>query len=73
MSDEWHWCAERPGPGRPAAGRPVGPDGFPSQGEAESWLGESYPDLLAAGVRAVSLHEGDRRVYGPMSLEPDPA
>jgi hypothetical protein len=26
---------------------------------------------LAAGVRAVSLYEADRLVYGPMSLEPD--
>jgi hypothetical protein len=27
--------------------------------------------LLRAGVRAVSLYEADRLVYGPMSLEPD--
>jgi hypothetical protein len=45
--------------------------GFPTQGEAESWLGEVYPDLLAQGVRSVSLHEADRVVYGPMSLEVD--
>lgn len=44
---------------------------FPSQGEAESWLGEFYPDLLEAGVEAVSLYEEDRLVYGPMKLEPD--
>jgi len=44
---------------------------FPSQGEAETWLGEFFPDLLDAGVREVSLYEEDRRVYGPMSLEPD--
>lgn len=44
---------------------------FPTQGEAETWLGEFYPDLLAAGVGAVSLYEADRRVYGPMTLEPD--
>lgn len=69
---EWHWRAERSGPGRAGAARPVGPEGFPTQGEAESWLGETYPDLLDAGVRAVSLFEGDRQVYGPMSLEPDP-
>lgn len=43
---------------------------FHTQGEAESWLGEFYPDLVEAGVRAVSLYEEDRRVYGPMSLEP---
>ena len=44
---------------------------FPSQGEAETWLGEFYPGLVDAGVRAVSLYEADRLVYGPMSLEPD--
>ncbi len=44
---------------------------FPSQGDAESWLGESYPDLMAAGVQAVSLYEEDRLVYGPMRLEPE--
>ena len=44
---------------------------FPSQGEAESWLGEFYPGLVDSGVHAVSLYEADRLVYGPMSLEPD--
>ena len=43
---------------------------FPSQAEAETWLGEFYPDLLDRGVRAVSLREADRLVYGPMALEP---
>ncbi|MBA3529105.1 MAG: hypothetical protein H0T91_07345 [Propionibacteriaceae bacterium] len=41
---------------------------FPTQGEAESWLGEFYPDLLEAGVAAVTLYEEDRLVYGPMRL-----
>jgi hypothetical protein len=44
---------------------------FNSQGEAETWLGEFYPELRSAGVRSVSLYEEDRLVYGPMSLEPD--
>ncbi len=44
---------------------------FPTQGDAESWLGDSYPDLQFAGVSAVSLFEDDRFVYGPMRLEPD--
>ncbi len=44
--------------------------GFPSQAEAESWVGESWPELLECGVDSVSLlHEG-RIVYGPMSLRP---
>jgi hypothetical protein len=66
---EWHWRSERSGPGRSGQARVVGPESFPSQGEAESWLGETYPELLAGGVAAVTLYQGDRRVYGPMSLE----
>ncbi|MGN6246639.1 MAG: hypothetical protein ACTHQ3_23600 [Motilibacteraceae bacterium] len=43
-------------------------DGFPSQGDAESWIGEAWRDLLERGVDAVTLLEDDRVVYGPMSL-----
>lgn len=43
---------------------------FPSQADAESWVGEAWPDLLADGVHQVSLLEEDRVVYGPMSLHP---
>jgi hypothetical protein len=43
--------------------------GFPSQSDAESWVGESWRELREAGVDAVVLYEGDRLVYGPMSLE----
>ncbi|SDR85544.1 hypothetical protein SAMN04488570_0569 [Nocardioides scoriae] len=42
---------------------------FPTRGDAETWLGEVYPDLAEQGVAAVTLLEGDREVYGPMSLE----
>ena len=41
---------------------------FPSQADAESWIGESWPVLAEAGVVAVTLFELDRLVYGPMSL-----
>lgn len=44
--------------------------GFPTQGDAETWVGEVWRDLLAGGVDAVTLFEDDRRVYGPMSLHP---
>ena len=44
--------------------------GFPTQADAESWVGEVWRDLLAAGVDAVSLYEAGRFVYGPMSLHP---
>jgi hypothetical protein len=43
---------------------------FPTRSDAESWLGEAYPDLVEDGVSSVVLFEGDREVYGPMSLEP---
>ena len=43
---------------------------FPSQSDAESWIGEVWQDLLEDGVDAVTLFEGDREVYGPMSLHP---
>jgi hypothetical protein len=41
---------------------------FPSQADAESWVGEFYSELSELGVDAVTLFEADRRVYGPMSL-----
>ena len=41
---------------------------FPTRSDAESWVGEAYPDLAEDGVAAVTLFEGDREVYGPMSL-----
>jgi len=40
----------------------------PTQGDAETWLGETWRDLLDAGVDAVVLLEDGREVYGPMSL-----
>jgi hypothetical protein len=41
---------------------------FPSQSDAESWVGEVWKELLDGGADAVTLFEGDRKVYGPMSL-----
>ena len=39
-----------------------------NQGDAESWLGEHWRDLVAGGVSTATLLDGDRQVYGPMSL-----
>jgi hypothetical protein len=39
-----------------------------SQSDAESWLGEQWRELAEAGVAQATLFEGDRKVYGPMSL-----
>ena len=64
----WRWRledvhgAEVEGPRDSAAGA------FPSRADAESWLGECWRELLEAGVDQVRLLEGDRVVYGPMSL-----
>ena len=41
---------------------------FASQADAESWVGEFWAELAELGVDAVTLHEADRAVYGPMSL-----
>ncbi|MGH3351130.1 MAG: hypothetical protein ACRDPS_10735 [Nocardioides sp.] len=41
---------------------------FANQGDAESWVGEVWQELLDAGVTAVILFEHDRQVYGPMNL-----
>jgi hypothetical protein len=39
-----------------------------NQSDAESWLGEQWRELASAGVAQASLFDGDRKVYGPMSL-----
>ena len=39
-----------------------------NQSDAESWLGEQWRELAAAGVAQVTLLEGERKVYGPMPL-----
>jgi len=42
---------------------------FPTQADAEAYIGQTWEELLAAGVQAVTLYEEDREVYGPMSLK----
>jgi hypothetical protein len=46
------------------------PPEFPTQADAESWLGEIWRMLLEHGVDAVTLLEDGTKVYGPMSLHP---
>ena len=66
----WTWRYED------AAGKPVDPDEappgepFPTQSDAETWLGENWRELLSAGVDQVTLLDSGREVYGPMSLHP---
>ena len=64
----WVWRYEN------ADGEAVSPDGapaadtFPTQADAETWIGESWKELLDVGVDAVTLLEDGREIYGPMSL-----
>lgn len=45
---------------------------FPSQSDAETWLGEEWRELAASGVSGAILREADREVYGPMPLSVGP-
>ncbi|TCP55086.1 hypothetical protein EV191_102298 [Tamaricihabitans halophyticus] len=48
-----------------------GPDeAFDEQQEAEAWLTDNFGELAASGIDQVTLLEGTRVVYGPMSLHP---
>jgi hypothetical protein len=67
MSAAWTW-EYFDGEGRPIEGEPLVRSAFPSQSEAESWLGEAWRELAAAGVDSVTLFEEGVEVYGPMSL-----
>ena len=65
----WRWSYMRADGSEPPETAPE-PGTFPNQAEAETFIGESWRELLDAGVDQVSLFEGDRKVYGPMSLHP---
>ena len=66
-SGAWTWRYED-ADGRAVAEPTPGP--FPSQSDAESWLGEEWRTLLSAGVDNVYLLDDGNVVYGPMSLRP---
>ncbi len=67
----WTWRLEDPdGATIDPATLGVEVPGADNQGDAESWLGENWRDLLGRGVATVSLFEGDRKAYGPMGLAP---
>jgi hypothetical protein len=66
----WTWRYEN------ADGAVVEPDEappgepFPTQSDAETWIGENWRELLSAGVEQVTLLDSGEVVYGPMSLHP---
>jgi hypothetical protein len=65
----WSWQFENED-GTAAVPRGLPKETFSSQGDAESWLGENWRELLEGGVDQVMLVEEDRVEYGPMSLRP---
>lgn len=62
----WWWRVEAADGSevQPADGRQE----FPTRADAESWVGEFWAELAEEGAAAVTLFEGEREVYGPMSL-----
>lgn len=67
MTEGWSWSYED-AHGAAATGVQLVTSGFPTQGDAESWLGEHWREIFAGGVAAVTLHRGEAVVYGPMLL-----
>lgn len=63
----WTWRYEK---ADGSAADPATSQAFPTQSDAETWIGETWQELLDAGVDQVSLLEEERVVYGPMSLHP---
>lgn len=69
MSEKWTWNFLDADGGEVDGESTTGTE-FPTQSDAESWLGETWPDLFGEGVIAVTLKRDGAEVYGPMSLEP---
>lgn len=69
MTAEWTWTY-LDGDAMEITGDALVSTGFPSQSDAEGWLGEQWHDLADAGVEAVTLQHEGVVVYGPMSLRP---
>ena len=66
MTVTWTWTFET------SSGDVTGrSETFESRGDAESWVGEAFGDLLEQGVDQVRLFDGATEIYGPMSLHPD--
>jgi hypothetical protein len=67
----WTWRFESSS-GEPVRVMDTAQASFSSQGDAESWIGETWQQLADMGVEQVTLLEDEREVYGPMSLSPSP-
>jgi hypothetical protein len=66
----WTWRYEKTD-GAVVTGPDVQETVFASQGDAESWLGENWRELLDSGIDQVTLFDDARKEYGPMSLHPE--
>ena len=64
----WWWRLEDANAGEVTVAGDLAGQRFASRADSESWVGETWSDLAAEGVDAVTLFENDRQVYGPMSL-----
>jgi hypothetical protein len=69
MDGAWSWVY-LDADANPMSGPALPTTAYPTQSDAESWVGQTWQDLVELGVDAVSLYEGDSLVYGPMSLRP---
>ena len=67
---EWYWKLTDAAGNLVEVSEEFADQRFHDQAEAEAWVGELFADLAAEGVDQVHLHEGDRLVYGSMSLHP---
>ena len=65
----WTWQFEKADGSTVAA--PSGAEEFPTQGDAESWVGETWKELAEGGIDQVVLLEDRQKIYGPMSLHSD--
>ena len=66
----WSWRLEK-ADGTPVPGAPERSQQFPTQSDAETYIGESWRELLDSGVDQVTLLEEERVAYGPMSIHPE--
>jgi hypothetical protein len=69
VAERWTW-SYADATGAPVSGEPATDTAFPTQGDAETWFGETWTDLAEAGVDSVTLLRDGEVVYGPMSLNP---
>lgn len=68
-ADGWRWVS-LDGDGTQLPEDETTANRFPTQSDAESYLGEHWEEFAEAGAQSVTLLDGDSVVYGPMSLLP---